>query len=156
MLRTKLFCDRRVFWVSLRKCDDIVSTYWISLCHYKYSLLNFNLSSGSVNSSDAERLSARRPTIQKGHHSVPETVQWIKYRHQWSLEQFNTGMYVRVYDICIAILVHTVFWRMLSLWKPFALWGQIAWPHWVRLSVVSVEFGLESESDYPSIWNGYG
>lgn len=36
---------------------------------------------GCIHSTDAECLPARGPTVQKGYHSIPERVQWIKHGH---------------------------------------------------------------------------
>lgn len=48
--------------------------------------------SGCVDSAHAERLHGKRATVQKGSHSVPETVQRIKHQHRRPLEQPHTGV----------------------------------------------------------------
>lgn len=49
---------------------------------------------GCVHSPDAECLSDRWTTVQKGSHSIPRTVQWIKHWHWRPLEQPYAGVFM--------------------------------------------------------------
>lgn len=81
-----------MWWVLNKEIPELCNSICVCSNPKNVFLCVFLRCSGRFDSAHAERLHGKWATVQKGSHSVPKTVQRVKYQHRRPLEQPHTGV----------------------------------------------------------------